>query len=57
MYVVAHDKDDIDIDDVEESMLTAIKHWYAVYKEPDGSPENNFGFDGRFMNKVRALCV
>ncbi|CDH55747.1 inorganic pyrophosphatase [Lichtheimia corymbifera JMRC:FSU:9682] len=41
-----------DIDDVEDSMLTAIKHWYAVYKEPDGSPENNFGFDGRFMNKT-----
>lgn len=48
----------IDIGDVEDSMLTAIKHWYAVYKEPDGSPENNFGFEGRFMNKVRGTaCI
>ncbi|CDS12927.1 hypothetical protein LRAMOSA05111 [Lichtheimia ramosa] len=41
-----------DIGDVEESMLTAIKHWYTVYKEPEGSPENDFGLEGRFMNKA-----
>ena len=52
MYIAAH-CDPIDISDVEESMLTAIEHWYAVYKEPEGSPMNNFGFDGRYMNKVR----
>ncbi|ORZ03787.1 inorganic pyrophosphatase [Syncephalastrum racemosum] len=43
-----------DIQDVDRLMpgyLDAIRHWYEVYKVPDGEDRNRFGFEGKYQNK------
>lgn len=32
--------------------LDTIRHWYEVYKVPDGDDRNRFGFEGKYQNKV-----
>lgn len=44
------------IEDVRKSRpghLEATVDWFRKYKVPDGKPENQFGFNGQFKDKVR----
>lgn len=44
-----------DIEDVRKSRpghLEATVDWFRKYKVPDGKPENSFGFNGQFQDKV-----
>ncbi len=44
-----------DIDDVNTfcpGLLDATRHWFKVYKRPDGKPENTFGMNAEYQNKV-----
>ena len=46
-----------DIEDVERVMpgyLDATRHWFRVYKMPDGKPANKFAFDGETRNRAFA---
>lgn len=43
------------IEDVRKSRpghLEATVEWFRKYKVPDGKPENQFGFNGQFKDKV-----
>lgn len=43
------------IEDVRKSRpghLEATVDWFRKYKVPDGKPENQFGFNGQFKDKV-----
>lgn len=43
------------IEDVRKSRpghLEATVDWFRKYKVPDGKPENQFGFNGEFKDKV-----
>lgn len=43
------------IEDVRKSRpghLEATVDWFRKYKVPDGKPENQFGFNGQFREKV-----
>ena len=49
-----------DIDDIEKhcpGVLEATKHWFTVYKVPDGKPRNVFAFNGEFQKKEFALEI
>lgn len=35
--------------------LEATVEWFRKYKVPDGKPENQFGFNGQFQDKVQRL--
>lgn len=53
-------KDLNDIEDVElklPGLLDATRRWFREYKKPDGKPENDFGYDGRFLNADKAIEV
>lgn len=43
------------IEDVYKSRpghLEATVDWFKKYKVPDGKPENQFGYNGKFLDKV-----
>ena len=45
----------LDISDVKRlkpGYLDATVDWFRRYKVPDGKPENQFGFNGEFKDKV-----
>jgi len=47
------------IEDVRKSRpghLEATVDWFRKYKVPDGKPENQFGFNGQFKDKV-SICM
>ncbi|KAI8070811.1 inorganic pyrophosphatase [Gongronella butleri] len=49
-----------DIDDVQKhfpNLLQATRHWFKIYKMPDGKPENQFAFGGQCKNKAYAQAV
>ncbi|KIW20425.1 hypothetical protein PV08_01000 [Exophiala spinifera] len=49
-----------DIDDVDRIMpgfLTATREWFRLYKVPDGSPPNDFAYDGNYQSKTFARGV
>lgn len=44
-----------DIEDVRKTRpghLEATVDWFRKYKVPDGKPENQFAFNGKFKDKV-----
>lgn len=46
----------LDIGDVEKylpGLIDATRHWFKVYKMPDGKPANQFAFNGQCKDKVR----
>ncbi|KAI8984146.1 inorganic diphosphatase [Mycotypha africana] len=46
-----------DIEDVEQyfpEFLKATRHWFKIYKIPDGKAPNQFAFEGSFKNKKYA---
>ena len=48
---------ELDINDVEQvypGLIDATRHWFKIYKVPDGKPENEFAFDGQCKDKVYA---
>lgn len=48
------------IEDVRKSRpghLEATVDWFRKYKVPDGKPENQFGFNGQFKDKVGTLFL
>lgn len=48
------------IEDVRKNRpghLEATVEWFRKYKVPDGKPENKFGFNGEFKDKVRTTFV
>lgn len=48
------------IEDVRKSRpghLEATVEWFKKYKVPDGKPENQFGFNGQFKDKVSTLVM
>lgn len=50
----------IDIHDVEKylpGLVDATRHWFKVYKMPDGKPANKFAFKGACKDKVSGACV
>ncbi|CDS11099.1 hypothetical protein LRAMOSA03363 [Lichtheimia ramosa] len=49
-----------DIQDVEKHMpglIDATRHWFKVYKMPDGKPANEFAFNGECKNKAYATHI
>jgi inorganic pyrophosphatase len=49
-----------DIDDVNKHMpllLENLTRWFKNYKLPMNKPENEFGYDGKWLNKEKALSV
>ncbi|KAJ8660405.1 hypothetical protein O0I10_003863 [Lichtheimia ornata] len=49
-----------DIHDVEKylpGLIGATRHWFKVYKMPDGKPANKFAFKGACKDKVYATHV
>ncbi|CEI96124.1 Putative Inorganic pyrophosphatase [Rhizopus microsporus] len=49
-----------DIDDVKKhypGLLDATKHWFEVYKIPDGKERNEFAFNGECKDKAYANCI
>ncbi|KAI7856373.1 inorganic pyrophosphatase [Circinella umbellata] len=49
-----------DINDVEKhlpGLIDATRHWFKVYKMPDGKPANEFAFNGQCKNKAYAQHV
>lgn len=45
-----------DIGDVEKhfpGLIDATRHWFKIYKMPDGKPANKFAFNGQCKDKVR----
>lgn len=50
----------IDIHDVEKylpGLIGATRHWFKVYKMPDGKPANKFAFKGACKDKVSGACA
>ncbi|KAI8881978.1 pyrophosphatase-domain-containing protein [Backusella circina FSU 941] len=46
-----------DIEDVEKyfpDLIQATRHWFKIYKMPDGKPANTFAFDGQCKNRKYA---
>ncbi|KAH3679014.1 hypothetical protein WICMUC_001209 [Wickerhamomyces mucosus] len=49
-----------DIQDVETvcpGLLSNIKLWFQNYKKPDGKSENQFGFNGEYLNVDKTLEI
>ncbi|KAI9313246.1 inorganic pyrophosphatase [Dichotomocladium elegans] len=49
-----------DIEDVEKhlpGLIAATRHWFKVYKMPDGKPANQFAFNGECKNRAYATHV
>ncbi|ORX52041.1 pyrophosphatase-domain-containing protein [Hesseltinella vesiculosa] len=49
-----------DIDDVQKhfpNLLQATRHWFKIYKMPDGKPANQFAFDGQCKNRAYAQSI
>lgn len=49
-----------DIQDVEKHMpglIDATRHWFKIYKMPDGKPANEFAFNGECKNKAYATHI
>ncbi|KAG0738536.1 hypothetical protein G6F57_012365 [Rhizopus arrhizus] len=49
-----------DIQDVERyfpQLIDSTRHWFKIYKMPDGKPENKFAFDGQCKTKAYAEAV
>ncbi|XP_066487948.1 inorganic pyrophosphatase 2, mitochondrial [Tiliqua scincoides] len=49
-----------DIDDIRKfkpGYLEATVDWFRLYKVPDGKPENQFAFNGKFKDKAFALEI
>lgn len=47
----------IDIDDVKKhypGLLDATRHWFEIYKIPDGKDKNVFAFNGECKDKVKS---
>ncbi|KAL1934878.1 hypothetical protein VTP01DRAFT_7060 [Rhizomucor pusillus] len=49
-----------DISDVEKhfpGLIDATRHWFKIYKMPDGKPANKFAFNGQCKDKAYAIHV
>lgn len=49
-----------DIEDIEihmPNLLADLTKWFKNYKLPMGKPENQFEFNGRWLNKSKALAI
>ncbi|CEG64113.1 Putative Inorganic pyrophosphatase [Rhizopus microsporus] len=49
-----------DIQDVEKyfpQLIDATRHWFKIYKMPDGKPANQFAFNGQCKDKTYAEAV
>jgi inorganic pyrophosphatase len=49
-----------DIDDVEAQMpgyIGVLREWLRMYKTVDGKPQNEFGLDGRAMDRAYTMRV
>ncbi|CCH45322.1 Inorganic pyrophosphatase [Wickerhamomyces ciferrii] len=46
-----------DIDARFPGLLESTRKWFKDYKIPDGKPENEFGFNGEFLNADKAIDV
>ena len=46
-----------DIEKVCPGLIDATRHWFRVYKVPDGKPENQFAFDGELKDRSFALRI
>lgn len=40
-----------------KTLLDDVRHWFRTYKVPDGKPENEFAFNGQFLDAVTALKI
>ncbi|CAM9023869.1 unnamed protein product [Wickerhamomyces anomalus] len=55
---LANELNDItDVDARFPGLLESTRRWFKDYKIPDGKPENEFGFEGRFLNAEKAIDV
>src|ERR1700722_9637025 len=46
-----------DIERVCPGLIDASRHWFRVYKVPDGKPENQFAFNGELKDRSFALRI
>ncbi|KAI8067851.1 inorganic pyrophosphatase-like protein [Gongronella butleri] len=49
-----------DVSDVEQhfpGLVDATRHWFKIYKVPDGKPENQFAFGGECKDKAYASTI
>ncbi|KAF7730134.1 Inorganic pyrophosphatase [Apophysomyces ossiformis] len=49
-----------DVEDLEKhfpGLIDATRHWFKIYKMPDGKPANQFAFGGDCKNKAYAFDV
>lgn len=50
----------IDIQDVEKyfpDLIRATRHWFKIYKIPDGKPANEFAFHGQCKDRGYAETI
>ena len=52
-----HLNDISDLDKHCPGLLEATRHWFRVYKVPDGKPENSFAFEGQAKDRSFTLQV
>lgn len=46
-----------DVEKVCPGLIDATRHWFRVYKVPDGKPENQFAFNGELKDRSFALNI
>ena len=55
LYQTCHDIDDLKRE--LPGVVAAIHHWLKMYKTAEGKEENSFAFDGRAVDRTKAMSV
>lgn len=45
------------VPDAVKKAMDDIRHWFRVYKVPEGKGENDFAFDGKWLGRAEALRI
>jgi inorganic pyrophosphatase len=57
LAALVEDVEGAGVPDAVKKAMDDIRHWFRVYKVPEGKGENDFAFDGKWLDKATALKV
>jgi len=57
LAAMVEDVEGAGVPDVVKKAMDDIRHWFRVYKVPEGKGENDFAFNGKWLDKGTAIKI